>query len=403
MQSARHDRAKLTVSASERMQALLAFEKPIISTLVWRVFGPLAGDDSPLRILGGRTLAGSRVKALPVPFRPRAVPYHHELPAKPIANGRAALVRLVYTVMMGLLFWISLSSQGGHGTLESDTASVLRLVYLLSQSISPLLIYTIEGHRAGNEGTPSSLAFPYTIGLQVLGICRGLPLLALLTASLPFDAPAGRFVSPEVGKSLVPALTFGYIFPTLLMLASSVTSSSLDEWTGLWQMVPLFLPVLTVAISSVLRWSQRKTSKSFLDRYSASDVPILQFAYGLVFAIQATAHMAVLSYSYVHLETSGASLLGLPVPIESGITLQLFKYLLRSEVALTIAATTIYSLFAVWDLRRSGYTTTRDAFTASLCVTMGQVMVGPGATWAGLWSYREGVISGLSTTSGIYY
>ncbi|KAF7554875.1 hypothetical protein G7Z17_g2592 [Cylindrodendrum hubeiense] len=34
MQNARHDRAKLTISASERMQALLAFEKPIISTLI---------------------------------------------------------------------------------------------------------------------------------------------------------------------------------------------------------------------------------------------------------------------------------------------------------------------------------------------------------------------------------
>ncbi|KAH6887442.1 FAD binding domain protein, partial [Thelonectria olida] len=398
MQSVRHDRAKLTVSASEKMQALLAFEKPKISFLVWRVFGPLAGDDSPLRILGGRTLGGSRVKALPVPFRPRAVPYHHELPAKPISNGRAMLFRLGYAVVMGFLFWVSLSSHQGHYTIESDLASALPLVYLLSQSISPLLIYTIEGHRAGNEGTPSSLTFPYTVGLQVLGICRALPLLALLTASLPFDAPAGRFVSHDVGKSLVPALTCGYIFPTLFMLASSAISGGVYESTGLLQMVPLFLPISMAAFSSVFKWCQRKIQKSYLDRYSASDVPVLQFAYGFAFAIQATAHLSTLSYYlYFHPEMCDAILLGLSPPIESGMGLQLLSCFPRSDVTLTIATITVYSLYAVWDLRRSGYMTTRDTIMASLCVTLGQVTVGPGATWAGLWSYREGVISGLSS------
>lgn len=422
MQSTRHDRAKLTVSASKNMQALLALEKPVISTLVWHVFGPLAGDDSPLRILGGRTLAGSRVNKLPIPSRPRAVPYHHELPAKPLTSGRAALVRLLYAVVTGLLFWMSfhrrtvpscertgceemyrlgfsgtvnpLASFMRHALLKSDAASVLPLIYLLSQSISPLLTYTIEGYRAGNEGTPSSFSFPYTVVLQVFGICRALPLLAILTASLPFDAPAGRFVEPKVGKSLVPALAFGYVFPSLMMLAPLVNLENLNAWAwaGLSQISPLLLPVLMTAFSSALGFCQQNRKKSYLDRYAISDVPILQFAYGFAFATQATAHFAALSYGYLHLQMFTAGFSGL----QSGGALGVFKSFLKSDVVLTVAAITVHNLYAVWDLRRSGYTTTRDAFTACLSIILGQVVAGPGATWAGLWSWRESVISGLS-------
>ncbi|KAH6976428.1 FAD binding domain protein [Ilyonectria sp. MPI-CAGE-AT-0026] len=427
MQSTRHDRAKLTVSASKNMQALLAFEKPVISTLVWHVFGPLAGQDSPLRILGGRTLAGSRVNKLPIPFRPRAVPYHHELPAKPLTSGRAAIVRLLYTVVMGLLFWMAFHTRtvpscegsgcedmefikttglgtGGtvdalasfmrHPLLKSDAVSVLPLIYLLSQSISPLLTYTIEGYRAGNEGTPSAFSFPYTVGLQVFGICRALPILAILTLSLPFDATAGRFVEYNVGKSLVPALAFGYIFPTLMMLAPLANLENLNAWmwAGLSQISPLLLPVLTTALSSAFGFCQQNRKKSYLDRYTISDVPILQFAYGFAFAIQATAHLAALSYGYFHLKmfTAGVS------SVESEGVLGVFKSFLRSDVVLAAATITIHNLYAVWDLRRSGYTTTREAFTACLSILLGQVIAGPGATWAGLWSWRESVLSGLS-------
>ncbi|KAL6399426.1 FAD binding domain protein [Ilyonectria robusta] len=342
MQSTRHDRARRTVSASKNMQALLAFEKPVISTLVWRVFGPLTGDDSPLRILGGRTLAGSRINKLPIPSRLRAVPYHHELPAKPLTSGRAALVRLLYTVVMGLLFWMSfhtvpfcegtgcediesvktavlgiggtvdtLASFMRHPLLKSDAVSVLPFVYLLSQSISPLLIYTIEGYRAGNEGTPSTFSFPYTVGLQVFGICRALPLLAILTVSLPFDATSGRFVEHNVGKSLVPALAFGYVFPTLMMLAPLVNLENLNTW--MWAgLSPLLLP----------------------------------FAYGFAFAIQATAHSAALLYGYFHLKmfTAGVS------SAESDGTLGVLKSFLRSDAVLAAATISIHNLYAVWDL-----------------------------------------------------
>lgn len=146
------------------------------------------------------------------------------------------------------------------------------------------------------------------------------------------------------------------------------------------------------ALSSASGFCQQNRKKSYLDRYTISNVPILQFAYSFAFAIQATAYLAALSYGCFHLTmlTSGVS------SVESEGTPGVFKSFLRSDVVLTTATMTIHNLYAVWDLRRSGYTTTRDAFRASLSILLGQVVVGPGATSAGLWSWRESVISGLS-------
>ena len=42
-----------------------------------------------------------------------------------------------------------------------------------------------------------------------------------------------------------------------------------------------------------------------------------------------------------------------------------------------------------------GYITTAKARNAVLTVTAGQVLVGPGATCVGLWSWREDVIASL--------
>ncbi|KAH7141068.1 FAD binding domain protein [Dactylonectria macrodidyma] len=415
MQSVRYKRAKMTISASEKMQAVLAYENPIVSTIVWRIYDPLAGKDSLLRILGGRTLGGSRVDKFPIPSRPRAVPYHHELPARPFKSSQAAFVRLLYTVIMAFLFIIALGSRSGsscwggicqdmdrsessgspfsqYSTQSPYVLPRLELIYLLSQSISPLLTYTIEGSRAGNQGTPSALSFPYTVGLQVMGICRATPLLSIFTSSLPFDAPAGRYVDLEVAKSLVPALTFGYIFPTFAMLAP-LANKGLDEWpNGSW-MVPLLLPVLMTSFSHAFKLARTKSKKPHLNRYTLADIPILQFAYGFAFATQATAHLATLAYTYSYFNMSPAKVL----EFGSGGILSVPTSIMRSDVALTVFAITIYNLYAVWDLRRAGYITRRDSFVASLYVILGQIIAGPGATWAGLWSWREGVISGLST------
>ncbi|KAK7427294.1 hypothetical protein QQZ08_006231 [Neonectria magnoliae] len=236
------------------------------------------------------------------------------------------------------------------------------------------------------------------VGLQVLGIHLAVPLIALLSASLPFDASAGRFVQPEVGKSLIPALALGYIFPTILMLAPLTNTGHWEEWAIV---VPFLLPALMVTLPPVLKlWKSTKntTLTPYLDRYKPSDVAILQFAYGFAFAIQATAHWVTLWYACIHSKTSLPAFSDLFISEGSDEALREFLSLGISDVFLTALAIVIYNLYSVWDLRRAGYITNRDTFWAVLSIVVGQVVVGPGATWAGLWSWRESVLSSVSKT-----
>ncbi|ORY54546.1 uncharacterized protein BCR38DRAFT_453412 [Pseudomassariella vexata] len=55
-----------------------------------------------------------------------------------------------------------------------------------------------------------------------------------------------------------------------------------------------------------------------------------------------------------------------------------------------------HNLNPVWELWCQGYITTSRALRAASAVVLGQLFVGSGATWVGLWRWREDIITGLS-------
>lgn len=69
---------------------------------------------------------------------------------------------------------------------------------------------------------------------------------------------------------------------------------------------------------------------------------------------------------------------------------------LQYDMAVSAAALIAYELFSVWKLRQMGYVTTRCAALAALGVAAGQLTIGPGATWAALWSWRENVLANVA-------
>lgn len=78
-----------------------------------------------------------------------------------------------------------------------------------------------------------------------------------------------------------------------------------------------------------------------------------------------------------------------PNPAEGALIF--FKFdMLFSAVPLLI-----FLLYTVWDIRRWGYISTATALRVALAVIVGQVFVGPPATYAGAWYWRESVIAGL--------
>ncbi|KAI1083641.1 FAD/NAD(P)-binding domain-containing protein [Whalleya microplaca] len=427
VQDARFERAAFTISASHELQSLAALENPILATVALRLLMPLSGKHNFFRELSNRIVGASRLRHLDLPSCPRAIPYDHELPAKPlkalpnrVARGLFCfvMVLMIYTanITMSISYderesWRKLVSWGGNwlgvDMLESELDSTPRapLIYLLTHMMSPLIIYTVEGYRIGRHGTIISLPVLFVASIQVLGIGRSVLLYALLSAIHSAQTTVDRPVRVEVARSLLPALAFGFIVPMVLLIAPM---PSVNRWQGWIRVSPLWFSALNSIFSSTSgRWQRRKSDEDadkHAEWYSTDDVPILNTVYDLAFAVQATAHLGTLTFTSIH---AGLSLATVPRnalgPFNTGSRVHtsfdkafaISKY----ELLWTIAGVVSHSLYLVWELRRQGYITTSRALRVALVVTLGQVIVGPGASWAGIYRWRENIISELSSSS----
>ncbi|KAI1500210.1 FAD binding domain protein [Biscogniauxia marginata] len=445
-QDARNEQAQQMISFARHLQWLTAYENPVASAFVFKVAVPLSSDETNLGRIIASQLDPVTLRGLPVPRRTRALPAAIDLPARPVRRSKSKLVRVAFTGGMGLLLWLSYKALrlpplrvGGWGGLRAvnriwfgkpvidgylnklvtvfsypilgqDQAPKLQAIYFLSQLVSPILIYTIEGYRAGNRKTSLSLPSIFLTGMQTLTIGRAAPAHAILSTFQNHDLPTSRFVRPEVAKVLIPGITLAYAVPSILLLAPTTDIQSWQNIAAFWQITPPLFSVLTSVFSNGLRlWKRRNMSEKEREKrderaryeaYSTKDVPDLQTVYTYAFATQATAHIATLAYSYFNPGLSiSRTFFGLPNPLSSNWNIPdtaskvavFFKY----DMVLAFSAIVASNLYSVWDLRRLGYIKTRDALKAGAGVMLGQLTVGTGATWAGLWYWREGVLAGL--------
>ncbi|KAK4172898.1 putative monooxygenase [Triangularia setosa] len=372
-QNERYERAKYILKMGHEIQALFASEKPLLTKFAFGTVLPLSGLEHHLSQMGSRLLGGPKLDFLPVPPKPRAVPYDHELPAKPVRGWPLAVIKTLFSVGMGLSLAYPFQAP-----LLLNTR--LQGIYTLSQIISPLLTYTIEGHRVGNQGTLLALPSLFVAGIEAprVGMSKTAPIHGMVAAFQSFTVPPGRRVNIHIARALVPALSLGYVIPTLFAFRSKST------WkTGLMTGTPLLVPVLTTVLSAVFRWWQNKSnghvdaeSEDF-QRYKKDDVPVLRTAYSFAVVSQAVVHAALVAHAYVCLKATPFELATLPFSLTGTVG---------------VLGETAYSIL---NLRLLGYVTGWQAARVALLSAGGQVVLGPGATMAGVWWWREEVIAGF--------
>lgn len=482
----RHERAKAFVKQAHQTQSLMAKEKPLLSKILMRL-DSIKGIDTGIDRLGSICRPGVRINKLPIPKRPRSVPYDDELPAKPIHSKANLFVQLlVVGAMLGLLALTVLTLRipferpaiwGRDGPLVErvwfsgapalneftnflvsafslqvgvpDIGPKIHITnFFLGQLTSYVLIWIIESYRAGNKGTLITLPIIPLFLMQLQGIFRMAPLYVILAVFEGFDLSPGRFVRPAVAKSLVPALVLGYIIPTVLMLLPTPNVHVLQTYIALWQPSPAFVAILVSVFSRVIGWWDRlgaqkknaqihdkaiqdakvgqdsKDSKASslksrsarekqqledpnlpieetLERYKNPDLPILQAAYTVLFWVQAAAHVSTFLYTHHHPDLAISELFfGLRDPLAADWAIAdpvaAMMAFLQYDMVVSASALIVYEIFSVWKLRQMGYVTTPRAALAVLGVAAGQLTVGPGATWAALWSWRENVLANVA-------
>lgn len=433
VQSARYKKANDIVNRSHMMQALFAYENPVMSKVILDLLGSLGGDEATLNRMSASFLGGTTLKQLPVPYRPRAIPFHDELPAKPVSETISSYVRYGFIGGMGLALlatnkalrspiqevsalskslvqirWFGDSpvsdilktvvSLFGIPVFDKDPSARVQLFNFLPQLISPLLIYAIEGHRLGNQGTILSLPSLFSAAMKSgATIARVAPFYAILSCLFGFESPPSRAVPLHVAKSLIPAITVGFLIPTIMTLTPTPRVQAWENWCALWQFSPLLFNVLVVGISAgIKKWEsgEKRDGERDMSRYEAKDVSTLQSVYTFAFAVQATAHIASLAYGWSHPDVSlSKAFLDLPNTFKVDWSLPSLSAKVATMLKFDQAFATVgylgSQLYSIWDLRRLGYIKTDEAIKAGVTTLAGQWLVGSGATWAGLWYWRE--------------
>ncbi|KAK0732348.1 hypothetical protein B0T21DRAFT_349370 [Apiosordaria backusii] len=395
-QNARYERAKYIVKMGHEIQALFAFEKPLLSTFVFNAVLPLSGFEHQLGQVGSRFLGSSKLDFLPVPPRPRAVPYDHELLAKPIRGWPLMVIKTLFSAGMGLPLARPFQAPP---LLNAQ----LQGVYTLSQVISPLLTYTIEGHRGGNRGTLLSLPSVFVAGIQAsrVGLNKIAPIHGILAAFQTFRVPPGRRVNIHIARALVPSLALGYVIPTLFVFKSTWNTTGGFISKGLMTATPLLFSVFTAAFSTVSKRGETKVTDSryaiteqnkddntqaepeAFERYKKDDIPALRSAYRFAVVTQTAVHVALLAHGYICLKAT---------------LFQLASLSFSMSGAAGLFGETLYSIV---DLRLLGYVTSWQAAKVSLLSAVSQIVLGPGATMAGVWSWREEVIASYMKDSNV--
>lgn len=249
--------------------------------------------------------------------------------------------------------------------------------------------------------------------MQISGIERIAPIYYLFSIATWDSAPSAECqnMPPGVAKAILPATLLGYLFPAALislvpLTATGVSGSFLNIQTSAiyaFFSAPVTVPVLTTLISKVIHYIDHRVGPSPRAEKSAPEAAdshqsrdnlkvsgSLRLAYAVAFAIQSVQHLYTIARNVIQIPESQRSLTS---AVGSLLTYRVVPGQKYSSLALYAGATLGLGLYTVWELRRRGAASNSDAERSAIMVLAGQVLFGPGATYAGLWWWREGVLA----------
>ncbi|KAG8166039.1 hypothetical protein KVR01_004591 [Diaporthe batatas] len=352
----------------------------------------------------------------------RASSGENEPPAEP-KEGCSALLhipRAATICLLGFNWVLSLHNGVLHGErallfslLGSDASSRMQATYLISNTMSPILIWSAEANRTDLMLLESTaLRLLALAAIPISGIERVAPIYYLYSMATWNSANLSddRMIPSEAAKAVLPATLLCYVLPGALvsLVPLTATGVSLSHFNiesssiTAFFVAPLIVPCLTQMVSAVTRLAKRKAGKGGPRRkatpgdkmthqtQAALDVSrSLRTAYAVSFAMQATQHLYTIVSSLIRAPRGQRSVVAV---LSNLLTHQAIPRQMYSSLALYSAATLGFGLYTVWELRRRGLVSDKDAKKSAAGVIAGQVLFGPGATYAGLWWWRHGVL-----------
>ncbi|KAI1432416.1 hypothetical protein GGR50DRAFT_688958 [Xylaria sp. CBS 124048] len=373
-----------------KMQSFDAMESAL-APLFEKFLIPNLTDDAALAIVGANTTKGRRIESLPIPQRPRYVPYEDELPAKPL-RGMWGIVRVclilwylvycVYSIAPQVLDYSPFVVKYFHAIVRSYPFATMRFRngqtnnFASWISLFPLVImWNLDAYRRGNVKSIGSWPVPmlFSAAFLVAGEAQVIPLYFLLAAFNSgrnnYTSVAGRPLPVSAVRSALLATCIVYLFSMILIGMRPFYPTAEEAFTALniWRWPPLCIAVSTRILMAMNKSLDENTDfgpKTYLAVYLNKDYKPLTSLYQTLFALGVLTNILI------------------PAPVGT-------QRMLASIVV-------PYCLHSAFEMRRLGYTTTREVLAAMLSILVAASVAGPGALLVATWYWRENVIHRLN-------
>ncbi|OAL40095.1 hypothetical protein AYO20_00513 [Fonsecaea nubica] len=318
----------------------------------------------------------------------------------------------------GLSFLVAAFMNGAAGW---DRGFLVFMMYFLFSFFPIVSIWAIESCRERNG--LALTRFIYALFYQTVGGAIIIPIyyLAYLydTSSNQYWAKIRRVPLPYA-KALPPAVIIGYLIPTVLMFLPYSTAHNL--WTtqamvAFWQPCPWYVNALLWLLPTFYSGRRAASQPSNAQAHQTTkpkpdyapghdDVKYLNRVYLVSFAVAALSHVAVAvtclvssdpEHSFQHMFLPPSSSTSSSSTMAESDTQQLslvqgMHAIFQADYWIIFVASLVWAYLAIWDLKRLGLTRDVNLATALLAMLLGCVLVGPAATVAMVWWWREGVL-----------
>ncbi|KAJ5195989.1 hypothetical protein N7449_006468 [Penicillium cf. viridicatum] len=322
----------------------------------------------------------------------------------PLPGGVEAPLRQVYTglgavdIFLKVIVTIFLPAVANFSTPEQP----LQVLYFLASMMPIIAIWTVEGFRPRNKWTLLATPSLWAVLYQLRGIGLIAPLYyassTYISSGILYFSPSTRTLPESIARALLPAMILGFAVPTIMLffpLADGLITRQI--FIALWQPAPIYVVILTQIFSRVIKSigssTPAKTNNAAAESKSNRDIPHLQTLYTVVGGVSACFHVALL-LSWAALGTNFVTRAFIPSAAFAQVTTiadGVFIFF-QNDFLLVAAASLLWCLASVWDLYRLGVSNVSwQVALASLI--LGSVAIGPGATVAAVWYWREEVMS----------
>ncbi|KAJ6007764.1 hypothetical protein N7540_011740 [Penicillium herquei] len=443
-QSQREERMQSLLLGAHKRQRLECMESPLLKFIAKFVF-PFIPEKTVLSAWVLTYAPATSLNMLPIPNKPRQIPYYDELVRTPSSRGKIGYLFYTAFVAMACIAYKMLFVAGKvNGTWDlvaktlqnglinnsgidmelresytgitsidkilrtlvtifipaiannSNPEQPFQLLYFLLTVLPLMAIFTVEGYRQRNQWTLISSAGFWGILYQLRGIGCIAPLYfatsLFVSRNKTFLIETGRTV--QVAQFILPALMMGYLIPTILLFLTWGDSDTPQVVIALWQPAPLVVSILTTVLSMASRMMfPSVTQKDDSPVDTESDLPHLRTLYQVTGTIAACAHTGLMLAGALSSEISLTRLL---FPTDSFAPVKTLSegvfVFFQNDLLLMTASCFLWCLASLWDLHRSGL----PSFDMRVCflgLIAAYVIVGPGATVAAVWFWREEAMS----------